>query len=411
MRLLLALVLAGTVGLAAAADKQTVRAAVGKPLQAAQSALAAKKYDEAAGKLDEAEKVGELTPYEKYVIARLRASVDTGKGDYKGAAQAYDALLASGQLPPSEQLQVLDILAKIDFSAKEFPKTIEAVQRYRSAGGKDPATLGILPQAEYLAGRYADAAKDMNSQIAELEAAGKSPSENQLQLLASCALKQNDMNAYAASLEKLVVYYPKPDYWLDLIARTTGRKGFSDRLSLDVARLRQRTDTLRNPGDYLEAAELAVQAGLPGEADSFLKQGYAEKVLGVGASADVDRQKRLQNLVNQKVAIDKTSLAEGEKAALAQPTGDGLINTGLAYATYGQTDKGLALVEKGIAKGGLKYPDVARLHLGFAQLLAGKKDEAIKTFQQIKGSDGSRDLARLFVISARNPPVAAKPGK
>ena len=408
-RSLTALALCGAIGSAMADAKQTVRSAVGKPLQAAQAALAAKKYDEAATQLSAAEAVGSLTPYEKYVITRLRASVEVGKGDYKSAGTSYEALLASGQMTPAEQLQTLEIVTKIDYSAKDYPKTIEMVQKYKAAGGKDASTLAILPQAEYLAGRYADAAKDISAHVAEVVAAGKAPTETDLQLLASCALKQNDMGAYTTALQQLVTYYPKGDYWLDLIARTAGRKGFSDGLSLDLDRLRIRTGTLNAASEYLEAAELAVQAGFPGEADQILKSGYERKVLGVGNPQDVDRQKRLQNLVTQKITADKATLAQGEAQAGKLPTGDGLFNTGLAYVTYDQFDKGLQLMQQGLSKGGLKNPDQARLHLGYAQLLAGKKDEAIKTFQSVKGTDGSKELAQLFVISTRNPaPAAAK---
>ncbi len=409
-RTLTVLALCSSIHAAIAADaKQTVRPELGKPLQAAQAALQAKKYDEAANDLATAEKVGNLTPYEKYVITRLHASVALGKGDYKGAAGYYDSLLASGQLPPADQLQTLEILAKLNYSAKDFPKTVDAIQRYKAAGGKDAATLSILPQAEYLAGKYADAARDLTAQVSAMEAAGQAPTETQLQLLASCALKQNDMPGYATALEKLVTYFPKPDYWLDLIARTAGRPGFTDKLSLDLDRLRMRTGTFRNASEYLEATELAVQAGYPGEADSFLKAGYAQKVLGTGNPADIDRQKRLQDLVDKKIAADKATLAQGATQAASMPTGDGLVNTGFAYVTYGQADKGLPLMQQGLTKGGLKNPDIAKLHYGYALLIAGKKDDALKAFQDVKGTDGSKDVARLYGISARSSAASAKP--
>ncbi len=411
-RTLTVLALCSSIHAAIAADaKQTVRPAVGKPLQGAQAALQAKKYDEAAGKLSEAEAVGSLTPYEKYVITRLRASVDVGKGDYKGAATAYETLLSSGQLSPAEQVQTLDILVKINYSNKDFAKTVEMVQKYKAAGGKDPATLSILPQAQYQGGKYADAYKEISAEISDTVAAGKAPSEATLQLLASCALKQNDMAGYATALQQLVTYYPKPDYWLDLIARTAGHKGFSDSLNLDLDRLRLRTGTLNSAGDYLEAAELAVQAGFPGEADSILKEGYAKKVLGVGNPADIDRQKRLQTLVTNKITADKATLAQGEAQAAKLPTGDGLLNTGLAYVTYGQADKGLPLMQQGLAKGGLKNAEIAKLHYGYAQLIAGKKDDALKTFRDVKGADGSKDLAQLYAITARSSAAPTKPAK
>src|SRR3546814_8908617 len=90
--------------------------------------------------------------------------------------------------------------------------------------------------------------------------AGQKPTENQLEMLASIAVKQKDNAAYIAALEKLVAYNPKPNYWLDLITRTANKPGFSTRLTLDLYRLKKQTDTLTKAHDFMEAAQLALQA-------------------------------------------------------------------------------------------------------------------------------------------------------
>src|SRR3546814_3745444 len=94
--------------------------------------------------------------------------------------------------------------------------------------------------------RISDWSSDVCSSdlIASAEQAGRKPDSTQLQLLASCALKQNDMNAYRLALEKVVTYTPKPDYWLDLIVRTIGQPGFSNTFDLDTYRLRKATGAM-----------------------------------------------------------------------------------------------------------------------------------------------------------------------
>src|SRR3546814_1074336 len=66
----------------------------------------------------------------------------------------------------------------------------------------------------------------------------------------------SDLAAYIAALEKLVAYYPKPNYWLDLITRTANKPGFSTRLTLDLYRLKKQTDTLTKANDSMEAAQI-----------------------------------------------------------------------------------------------------------------------------------------------------------
>lgn len=395
--LIAATLLAGA-GLTHAADKQTLRPEVGKPLQEAQELVKQKSYKDALGKIDEAAKVGSLTPYESYIVDRMRAAAATGANDVNTALKAYDEALASPEMPAGEKLQTYDVMARLAYGGKNYPRAVDAIEKYRAAGGNNAQTLELLPQAYYLSGKYAEAARELNALLADQEKAGRQPSEMQLQLLASCAAKQNDMPAYAAALEKLVSYYPKPGYWLDLIARTASSRGFSDRWSLDLYRLRYASGTLEKADDYLEAAQLALQAGFPGEADQYVKAGYAKGLLGQGA--DAARHKRLKDLVDRKLDEDKKTLAEGEKAAAAQASGDALVSTGMNYVGYQQYDKGVALISQGIAKGGLKNPSQAQLNLGYAQLLAGKKEEAAKTLRAVQDKDGGAAVARLWAIRA-----------
>lgn len=396
--------IAAALGLSAgayAAGKQQLRPEVGKPLQEAQTLIQQKNYKDALAKIAAAEQAAgaKASPYETYVIGRMRGVADLGAGDANGAIGAFEAALKSGETPDAEKLSSIETLAKLSYSAKNFPKAIEYINQYKAAGGNNAQVTGLLAQAYYLGGKYPDAAREINVQIANLEKAGQAPSEMQLQLLASCALKQNDTNGYVAALQKLVTYHPKPSYWLDLIARTAGTKGFSDRLSLDLYRLRYATGTMSTAGDYMDAAQLALQAGLPGEADQYVKAGYAKNVLGQGSEAA--RHGRLKDMVAKKLAADQKTLAEGEKAALSQANGDGLVNTGLNYVGYQQYDKGIALMEQGVKKGNLKRPDEALLHLGYAQLLAGQKAKAAATLRNVKGEDGTAAVARLWAVRAR----------
>jgi len=382
-----------------AAEKQTVSAAVGKPLQEAQKALEAKDYGAAQKALAEAAGAGKLSPYEAYVVARLKAAAAVGQGDYKSAALAYETVLASSALPPEDKMSTLEGYVKLVYASKDYAKTADAVQKYRAAGGNNGEVLGLLPQALYLAGKYKEAGVELTKVVTDMERAGKQPSAVQLQLLASIALKQNDMVGYTAALERIVAATPKKEYWLDLIIRTAQKPGFSDRLTLDTYRIRRATGTLERANDFSEAAQLALQAGFPGEAKSFVDEGYQKGLLGAGG--DASRHQRLKDLVNKKITEDKATLAEGEKAAAAQATGDALIATGFNLVAYGDA-KGLSLMENGIKKGGMKYPEHAKLHLGYAQLLAGKKDAAVKTFASIKGTDGARDLGRLWTLQSRS---------
>lgn len=169
-----------------------------------------------------------------------------------------------------------------------------------------------------------------------------------------------------------------------LVARHHGR-----------ARLRA-TGNLKQAKDVMEAVQLAIQAGLPGEAKSILDEGFQKQILGTGDAGQTERQNRLKALVEKKYADDQKIIASTDAEAEKAPSGDPLVKTGLAYVTYGNAQKGLPMMEKGLQKGGLKNPEHARLHQGYAYVLAGDKAKARAAFKTVKGTDGAADFARLW---------------
>src|SRR5260221_10796959 len=183
-------------------------------------------------------------------------------------------------------------------------------------------------------------------------------SEEELQILANCYLRQKDTAGYVAAIEKLVVSYPKKQYWTDLLARVQKKPGFSDRLGVNVYRLRLATGNLTSTNDYLEMAQLALQAGVPAEANVIVDKGYEVKALGQGPRAG--RHQRLRDLVMKDLAGSQRTRAKDEQEALVAKDGNDLVKVGLNYVYEGQADKGLALIEQGIKTSGLKRPDDAK---------------------------------------------------
>jgi tetratricopeptide repeat protein len=292
-------------------------------------------------------------------------------------------------------------VAGMYYRKKDYPSTIAWASRYDKEGGTGEEMHRVLIQAYYLNNDLVNTEKELRSELQAAESAGRAPPEDRLQFLASCYFKQQDMLGYAATLEKLVSYYPKKEYWADLVYRVQARPGFAARFRLDVYRLKAALGLPGTASQYLEMAELALQAGFPAEAASFMDQGSASGVLGTGP--DAERQKRLRDLAAKRAAEDQRTLAQDEAEASGAKDGTALVNTGFAYVLRGQFDKGIELMQRGIGKGGLKRAEDAKLHLGIAYLRGGQKEQAIRAFKSVQGTDGAADLARLWAIYARRP--------
>jgi hypothetical protein len=231
------------------------------------------------------------------------------------------------------------------------------------------------------------------------EEGGKRATEEELQILANCYLRQNDTGGYVNAIEKLVVLYPKKQYWTDLLTRVQKKPGFSDRLGVHVYRLKLATGNISSAADYMEFAQLALQQGVPAEAKQILDKGYAAGVLGKGDEAA--RQQRLRDLINKSLEESQKKREAEEKEALAAKDGNDLVKVGLNYVYEGNAQKGLQLIEQGIRKGGLKRPEDAKLRLGEAQIQSGQKAKGAQTLREVKGSDGTADIARLWILHTR----------
>jgi len=391
---------------AASQPANAVRPAFATAFTAAQEALKAGNGVAALAKLKELEAIPDLNPYEKYLILRLRGPAEYSINDYTAAAADYDAILASPLLPAEDRVAMLKALAGIYYGSEQYPKAAVAIQRYLDAGGNDAQLKELLPQAQYAAKDYANAAKGFRAEVDAAYAAGRVPTEKLLRLEYSAYVGLKDEAGIVSAMEHLAVNYPKADYWRDLIPRVREVDNFSDRLVLDYYRLKVQVFGQVDDRERLNYAAIAARAGYPGEAKKVLDAAAAGKPFTGGEVADANR---LRAEITKAAAADVAQQNANETAARNAKDGNALVSQGLLEAVTDNPAKGAQLIEQGLAKGGLKQPEDARLHLGFAQVRAGRDADALKTFQSVKGPNGLTELAHLWVLylESKQAPAAA----
>jgi hypothetical protein len=372
-----------------------VRPEVGKPLQEAANLLKANRAKEALAKVRDADAAPNKTPAEQLTIERMRGAVAARAGDSATAIKAFEAVFAGSRAGSPEQAQAAEQLAFQYSQTRDWTRTREWANRAKQLGGNAAELDKLLAFVNAQSGDFALIAKDAQAAIEAAEKAGRRPEEADLLRLADALRRSGNNAGQAAVLEKLVTHYPKREYWAIVLGRIQSNPGFSQRLTLDVMRLKRATRTLETAADYSEFAQLALQDQQAGEAKQVLDEGFAAGILGKGAEAE--RQQRLLTLTNQRAADAPRALAEAEKEAAADKDGNNLVRIGFGYSALGQHDKGIALMQQGIAKGGLKRKDDATLHLGIALHRAGQKQRAAQVLRTVGGTDGTADLARLWL--------------
>jgi hypothetical protein len=373
-----------------------LRPEVGKPLQAASDLLKAGKAREALAKVREADGVANKSAAEQLLIDRMKGAAAQRAGDAGTALATFESLY--GRTTGAEQASMAEQAAFIYSQQKNNAKASEWAGKAKAAGGNSASLNQLIAFLQSQSGDYSQVMRDAQAAVNAAEKDGKRPSEDDLLRLADAARRMNSNAVYSNTLEKLVLYYPKKDYWSAHLASIQRKPGFSDRLGLDVQRLKLSQGLMTKADEYMELAQLALQAGLPVEARSIVDKGYAAGALGSGDQAA--RHQRLKDLVLKSEAEAAAGLQKNATEAAALKDGNDLVKIGTVYASMGQHDKAAQLIEQGIAKGGLKRPDDAKLRLALA-LAANPKTKAkgLQALRAVAGTDGTAEIARLYAVA------------
>jgi tetratricopeptide (TPR) repeat protein len=384
---------------AAEEPKHTNSAKLAKPLKEAQEDLQKKKYDDAITKLKAAEGIEGKTAYDQHLINDFLTFAYVRTQDYADAAKTMEAEVDDGFLTAAEIPQKVRALAEVSYQIKNYDKAIEYGERAIKGGYGDDALKKLVGQAYYLKGDWKGTLRFEENVVDPVIKAGGTPPDQALELILSACVKMDDSKCTTKALEKLVAYYPKPDYWSNLLVGMIKETASSDTNTLQVFRLMLEVGVLKNADDYNEMAQLCMDAGSPGEAEHVIESGFAKNVFTDQRSKD--KNTRLLQKAKQAAAVDQKTLAKTQQEADASATGAKDIGMGIAYLGYQQYDKAVSDFSQGIGKGGLRNPPEAQLMLGIAQLKAGHKDDAVKSFHSVKGDPILERLASLWALHAK----------
>lgn len=379
----------------APAAQETLRPEVATPAKAAIDLLREGKFKESLAKVAEAEAVPNRTPYENFVLDQVRAGAAAGAGDTDTAVRSYEAVLATNRLPPEEVRKITEGLTGTYFQKKDYARAVQSARRYLKEGGTAPQVRRVLTQSLYLQNEWAAAAQEALALAAEDEAASRRPGEDLLRLAGASQLQLKDEGAYVQTLERLLRHHPKPNYWRDRIARLQRAPGFDDALTIDAYRLMFAAGAMQEENDYAVLGDLSLRALLPAEALAVLEAGTAA---GKVTKPDV---KALKDRAAKDAAADAK---EFDRNAPLPTAANAIVALGFAQATAGRTDRGIQLVEQGLAKGGVARPEAVKLRLAWIHAQAGRKPQAqalLKDLQPAGGAVG--DLARLWLIHLDRP--------
>jgi outer membrane protein assembly factor BamD (BamD/ComL family) len=368
------------VSAAAEAKKQEISRVIAKEMTAAQKALQAQQWQEALKNLEAAETKSPLTAFDKKTIYDFKGVANVKLNNLKAAQGEFEKALATGAASPEEVASMTRTLFGIAASTQQYQKTIDYGKQLVDAGTATPDNMTIIAQSYYLLKDCKDSIAWADKAIAATRKAGETPKENLFLFKLQCASDAGDTPAMDAVLIDLIKLNNKTSYWNTLL-RIERQDERDDHNTLMIYRVMYNTNSMNADTDYIEMAQLLGDAALPGEAAAVL-----DKAMSTGVIKDdhKERTTRLLNSLKTRADADKKGLAQEDAEATKSAAGELDVKLGEVYYGFGDYQKVVDAITRGLQKGQIKHMDEAYVYLGLAYVQLKNTAEAKKAFQNLK---------------------------
>src|SRR6185295_15723783 len=216
---------------------------VDKPMAAAEKAFSAKQWDEVLARVTEAEAVEvEKTLWDQYWIHEFRGRAYLSQEKYAEASKELEFGLSSPCMDAKDKPSRTKMLLQIAYRLKEYPKVIELGNKFLETN-KDPDIASYVGNAYYATDDFPNTRKVMTEVIAQQESGSQPVEEVTYRILQGACIKLKDNACVTDQLEKLVIHYPKAQYWQDLMGLLMATTKNNNQL-LNMWRLADGNDTL-----------------------------------------------------------------------------------------------------------------------------------------------------------------------
>ncbi len=378
-------------------EKPQAAAPAGKPSKGAvktlseiQKLAAAKDWAGVKAKIVEAEALPGRNSYDDYFINQFRYNAGIELKDNAMIVAGLEVMSRSEFVAADQKPKILRNLLGLAEQAKDSAKARAYADQYLALVPDDLNVQTYVAEQMMKAKDYVGADAKLVQIIKVGEASGKIPEEYVYTRLAG-ARQLSKSPLFGESLTMLVKNYPTARNWKFLLDDFQGRSGLTGRAGLDLYRLMHATGALNTPGAVIEAAQTALDSGVPGDAKAMIEKAQAAGVLE-------DRKADVALALKEAKATIASEEAPAKQEAAAT-TAERLGAVGQLYLSLGNYPKAVDIFTKALAKG-VRNKTETTLRLGISQLMNGNKDQAKATWTGLAGDAKQTELAKLWALYA-----------
>ncbi len=368
-------------------------------VQSATELLGKEKYGEAVEKLSKVAEKG--TDYEKALVNYNLGLAYSSQEDYKNAVKAFAKALEKDVLPRANREQLRYNLGQLYIVTGQFEDGIKTLQTYiDTACGPVPAEAHIfLANAMSEAKRYAEALPQIDLAVSK----AKEVKEQWLQMKLAIAYELKEYKMCGEALVQLIAKVPgKAEYWKQLSSVLYEMK--SDTESLAVLALAEKQGFLQKPNEVKNLFSVYMMLESPYKAGAILEEAMASNVM----PADETNLSSLSDAWINAREVDKAESTLKKLAGMSDK-GDYYYKLGAMYGDNERWEDSKEMLNKALAKGGLKRTGEVWMRLAVAHY--GMKDNpgAIAALQKAITFDESRKQADEWLRALSAVQVANAP--
>ncbi len=322
-----------------------------------------------------------LNSYEKAQVWNTLAFAYYTIGDTPGTINAYEQVLVQGVITESLEQSCLQALYQLYFGEEQYARSIEYIERWETLkGAQDPGVTFIKATAYY---QLKDWPKSLDAALLVEQLANqmqKTIKENWWYMQVVLYLELEETDNVIGVLEKLIINYPKKQYWMHL-AGMYDWKGQDDK-SLSAYHAAYTQGMLTKETELVMLSQRLLNAEVPYEAASILELGFDTDVI----------EKNEKNL--KLLAMAYTMAQEMPKAIIAwrdatEFAEDGEIHFRLAQALANEDryKESVLAYREALEDKDIKHVAEVQFWLAIALMNLEEWDDAMVAFKASEKSD------------------------
>lgn len=344
-----------------------------------------------------ASRADSMNSYERAMLWNFFGFMYYDNGDTAKAIDYFGKVVAEQPIPESLQKSTLFSLAQLALSDGQYDKSLNYLGQWRQLADADelPKAWVLEAQAMYQNGRYQDALEPIQKAIAKAEDEGDVAKENWLILARAIHYELGQTDGVAKMLEKLVVNYSKPEYWLQLAGVYGQLEKNAKQLAVLEAAYQQ--GFVEKPSELRNLAQVYYLNELPYKAAEIMEQGLSNGKLDNTLS---NRKFYAQSLMQAKEY--DAAIEAYQQAAELGDRGDMLAQAAQLALNIDRNNVALELAQQALAAGELKNPGNMYLVQGMVHVNQKQYQKAVAAFQSAQDYEATEAAASQWVRYAKS---------